>query len=445
LFHRLHHDRKLDHFVKIEDDGNETLVATIEARRVQVRVKELRQFLAVKEMHIAVQFDCREHSAHALHELGLEEGGRDRHEPLSCWGLHYGDFRGLGGEHKSFSRLLGKRLVAPLPKEKSGFWGFADEESKEYERFIIGLDGNGDPETFTSDPQCLGNNFGANPEAPHYLTPVQFRKTVLDKYYQQPGKYSIEDSILRCGSLWLLQIDNHHEDRVCAWLGDLGRDLPHTEQLHWRSHNTAPTGGMSETYFRRQILAQFADTDRPELVFQQEFHRLGEVCKLSLGWPLLLPLSEEDAHYYKSLRVPSTDEQKDFDEVVLALAKILVDSLNEKELLALTPPDKRGSIQGSISRLEAVLGTCGAQGYEQHILFLRKLQNLRSASAAHRKGTNYRKIASEFDVDGQSLRSVFRGILERAIAVVEYLTALARSGKLTPHDAPSIPPRNAEE
>src|SRR3972149_6041771 len=32
LFHELYHDRKLDHFVKIEDDGNEILVATIEPK-----------------------------------------------------------------------------------------------------------------------------------------------------------------------------------------------------------------------------------------------------------------------------------------------------------------------------------------------------------------------------------------------------------------------------
>jgi len=45
---------------------------------------------------------------------------------------------------------------------------------------------------------------------------------------------------------------------------------------------------------------------------------------------LFKPLAEEDGHYFKTLRVPLTKEQKEFDEQVLALTKIFIDSLNEK-------------------------------------------------------------------------------------------------------------------
>ncbi len=83
------------------------------------------------------------------------------------------------------------------------------------------------------------------------MTPVHFDKKVLDKYYGQPSKYSVEDSYLRCASLWGLQMDNHHNNKVCVWLGDLGRDLPYQEQLHWRSHNIPPEGGVSKTYFKK--------------------------------------------------------------------------------------------------------------------------------------------------------------------------------------------------
>ena len=431
LFHRLYHDRKLDHFVKIDDDGNETLVATIEPNRVQVRLKEIRQFLAIKEMHLAIQFDCREHSTHTLEELGLKEGGDDHRSGLLCWGLHYGSFQGMGGEHQCFSRLLGKRLISPLPKEKSGFWGFAAEEPKRHEDFIIGVDANGDEITHTSDPDALANYFGANPGAPHYLTPVHFRKTVLDKYYQQPAKYTVGDSVLWCGSLWCMYIDNHHEDRVVAWLGDLGRDLPHAEQLHWRSHNIPPSGAVSETFFRRQILAQFTDSKRPEHVFAVRYDELIQTSEQCLGWRLLLALGPEDHHYVQCIRIPATDEQKDFDDLVLALTKILIDSLNEKALGALVPTQDRGSLKGSVARLEAALGARKVEGYENHIAFLRRLQSLRSAGSAHRKGSNYRKIADDFGVDTQNLRGVFRGILEQAIAMLEYLTSVVRGGKLS--------------
>jgi hypothetical protein len=429
LFHHLYHDRKLDCYYKIDDSGNEDLIATVEPNRIQVRLKEVRQFLAIKEMHLAIFFDCREHSTKSLEELKLAEGGADSRDSLSCWGCYYGDLGGIT-DHRAFSRLLGKRLISPLPKEKSGFWGFVEEKPKKHVAFVIGTNEHGDESTYTSNPAHLADYFGANPDAPHYLTAVNFRKQVLDKYYQLPGKYSVADSMLRCGSLWGMTMDNHHDDRVVAWLGDLGRDLPYEEQLHWRSYNISLIGGVSETFFRRQILAQPTDSDRPEHLFHQKYKKLANTCREQVGWLLLLPLSSEDEHHLRSLRVPSTDEQKDFDELVQALAKILIDSLNEKALHGLIPTDSVVEIKGSISRLESALRAKGVSGFEPHIAFLRKLQELRSSGAAHRKGDNYRKIAGEFQVDDQNLRAVFSGILARVLDVLDFLTSAAESGAL---------------
>jgi hypothetical protein len=329
-----------------------------------------------------------------------------------------------------YSRLSGKRLIEPLPKEKSEFWGFAEKEHRKVVDFIIGVDGDGNEVLNTSDPDLLANYFGANRGAPHYLTPVHFRKEVLDKYYQKPGRYSVEDGLLRCASLWSMTMDNHHDDRVIAWLGDLGRDLPHEEQLHWRSYNIPPAGGPSGTFIRRQLLAQFAKSERAEHLFPQRYEKAKDLCAKMLGWQLLLPLAAEDAHHYRAIRVPSTDEQKDFDELVQSLTKILIDSLNEKALNSLIPPEQLTGIKGSIARLEFVFGACGVSDFEPHIDFLRKLQNLRSSGAAHRKGGNYRKIADDFEVDSQNLRTVFAGILAKALDVLNFLISVVESGAL---------------
>jgi hypothetical protein len=430
LFHRLYHDRKQDQYIKIDDDGNEHRVAVVEPNRIQIRLQEIRQFLAIKEMYLSIQFDCQEHSQHSLEELGLKEGGDNQRQDLVYWGHHYGDSSGIDS-HRAFSRLHGKRLIAPLPKSKSGFWGFAEEPQKKHVEFIIGIDENGDEISYTSNPDALANNFGANPHAPNYLTPVHFHKQVLDKYYQQPSKYSVEDSLLRCGSLWGMCLDNHHEDKVCAWLGDLGLDLPYEEQLHWRAHNIPPEGSVSETYFKRQILAEFTGSDRLEHLFKQSYHDLHKTCEECLGWPLLLPLDTDDEHHFQCVRIPATDEQRDFDELVLGLTKILIDSLNEKYLNKLIPAEQQADLRGSIARLEAALISCGVEGAAGHVSFLRKLQNLRSSSAAHRKGSNYRKIANDFGVESQSLRAVFAGILRQSLALLEYFIAVVRSGRIS--------------
>lgn len=420
LFHRLYYDQKENIFIKIDDDGNEHVVAIVEPSRIQIRLKEIRQFLAIKEMHLSIQFDCREYSQCTLEALNIDHGGEIKQNELRCWGLHYGNGDSICS-YNSFSRLLGKCLIGPLSKEKSGMWGFAEDENRMDVDFIIGLDDDGEELIHTSNPDQLADYFGANPEAPHYLTAVHFRKAVLDKYYQQPSKYSVEDSYLRCGSLWGMQMDNHHSDKVCAWLGDLGRDLPYDQQLHWRSYNIAAAGGVSETYFKRQILAQFTDSDQPEHNFGTLYSELQHVCHDFLGWSLLLPLVKEDEHHLQSIRIPSTSEQKDFDDLILALTKILVDSLNEKELNRLIPKEEVGKIKGSISRLERVLEIRKIEDYKEHIDFLRNLQNLRSAGTAHRKGRNYRKIAKAFDIHSTSLINVFEGILIKSNKYLHFL------------------------
>ena len=427
-FHRLFHDSKENRYYKMDDSGNEELIACVEPQRIQIRLKEIRQFIAVKDMHLALFIDCLEQSIHSEQHLELPSKST-RENALLRLDLYFGDFGGLGAKG-AFSRLFGKRLIPPLPKAKSGLWGFTDDVAKKYIDFIIGTADDGEEVMHTSDPGRLADYFGGNPQAPHYLTPVHFRKDVLDKYYQQPGKYSVDDNTLTCGSLWSVTIDNHHDDRVVVWLGDLGRDLSYENQLHWRSHNISPAGSVSQTFFKRQVLAQFTDSAVPEHIFQRRYRELADICEKHLGWNLLLPLAASDDHHFKSLRIPATNEQKDFDEVVHSLAKILIDSLNEKSLNSLLKVETQTELKGSISRLECALISHGISGHETHIAFLRKLQNLRSAGTAHRKGSNYQKIASEFGLDSKNLRSAFSGILGMAIAYLEFMINIVSRGEI---------------
>jgi hypothetical protein len=318
-----------------------------------------------------------------------------------------------------------------LPKEKSGFWGYGEPEPAKFVDFVIGVDDDGNEVMNTSSEAELSNYFGANSGRPHYLTPVFFRKALLDKYYQQPSKYSVEPGYLRCAGLWGMSLDNHLDDYVVAWLGDLGRDLPYQEQLHWRSFNVPPAGGMSQTFFRQQILNEWVDTVHPEHLFKYEYGALAGDTQTLLGWPVLLPLSNEDQHYLRALRIPARDEQRDFDEVILALTKILVDSLNEKELNKLIASDDLAGLKGSISRLEKACENRGVADYDDHIRFLRELQELRSCGAAHRKGSNYHKIAEKLGIDAYSLRQVFEGMLIKGLSFVRFLKATAESGKFT--------------
>ena len=437
LFHNLYHDRKTDQYVKISEDGNEEIVAVVEPDHIRIRLKEIRQFLAIKEMHLSIQFIFSETSTQTLEALGFTAGDENKQNDLMRWMQRYGDLEGINN-CRAFSRLVGKRLVEPLPKTKSGFWPFAEVSEEKYASFIIDVNENGEEIIYTSNPDELKtpadpeNIRSVDEEAPSYLTPVHFRKKVLDKYYHEPNKYTVEDSILRCGSLWSVYIDNHHDDIVCAWLGDLGRDLPYSEQTHWHQYNVPPTGGVSKTDFTRQLEAQFTNSGRPEHIFKQRYDDLQKVSQRQLGWQWLLPLHTADAHHLKSLRIPVTDEQQDFDAMVLSLTKILIDSLNEKSLRKLIPCEKREASKDKrgIALLDAALDLNNLGGADTHIAFLRKLQKLRSSGSAHRKGRTYSKIAEHFDVENQSLRHVIANILNSASDTLDYFILLVSTGRI---------------
>ena len=70
-FHRLYHDRKTEEYIKIDDAGNEEVVAVVKSNQIDIRLKEIRQFLAVKDMYLSIRFDFTDYSIHPLKVLGI--------------------------------------------------------------------------------------------------------------------------------------------------------------------------------------------------------------------------------------------------------------------------------------------------------------------------------------------------------------------------------------
>jgi hypothetical protein len=419
FFHNLYYDQNNNQYVKITERGDEQVIIRMTADRVEVRLKEIRQFLAIKEMHLAIFFEVVQYSAHELDEFPEDIREAEVHEGLVRYTFHISETRiSLDPKHKSFSRLLGKKLIPPVSKEKSGFWPYTEKKEK-FEDFIIGANEEGEPIMYTSDPDRLANYFGANPDAPHYLTPVYFRREVLAKYYANPEKYSIEDGYLRCAGLWGLRLDNNHSQYVIAFLGDLGRDLHHEEQMYWRSFNVLPEGEISTVNFRRSFLGQFANPEKIDLVFKYRFEGFRERWFEKKGWHLFSPLSKDDQHLYIALHVPLTNDQAEFDGQVLALTKLIIDSLNEEQLKAATSssePELKG-----ITKFERFLAEQSFPDYQAHIKFLRNLQSLRSTGVGHRKGRNYEKVAQEFGLGKKDRALIFEEMLKRGTDLLEAL------------------------
>ena len=407
-------------YLRYNQNGDVEEVVRIAGREAEIRLSALLPFLAAKQMHLGLFFNAIAESTATLQELGYKRGETTERNGDLIYALGFGE-DGISSSRQAFSRFIGKTLVR-CPK-RSSVAPYSARKKENYCDFIIGQDGRGNAITHTCDPDKLANFIGKNPRAPHYLTPVHFRRDVLQKYYDNPQKYSVSDGSISCGALWSIRIDNDHPDRVVVWLGDLGRDLSEEERLYWKHYNIFPEGALiSRTSYLRNLRAVFADPEMPDLTFKHEYPRVNERWKKHFGWELFLALLEEDKHVFNILRIPLSDNIAEFDDQVLALAKLLVDSLNEKQLASeLSGASKAG--EKGIAKLERWLQQRNVTGYEEHIRFLRKLQALRAGSA-HRKGDDYKKAAEYFGLKKHDLPKVFRSILVKARSFLSFLSAL---------------------
>jgi hypothetical protein len=211
---------------------------------------------------------------------------------------------------------------------------------------------------------------------------------------------------------------------VVVFLGDLGR-IPYKEQKYWKSYNIAPQGGMSSTNIKRAFDGAFADPVGEEHFFKQKYSHFQEVWNEKFGWYIFLPLTAGDKHYLEYLHVPSKDNLKEFEEQVLALTKILIDSINQKIIeRELTKKDARmlDQAKGGIDKFDLYLKEMTNRNFEGMILYLRRLQLLRSTNVAHRKSSKgNNKAVAYFKLEAKNYHDAFRDILLKAIWVLNTL------------------------
>lgn len=391
------------------------VVTVVEWRGADMLVNKryLRRYQAARQLALSLQIVVDRRGADEIAHLGatnvdvVEEG---------VYFAYHGGTGLFSDERPNFTRLLGKRVLPPPPIEQSGVW--PHEPPAEYERYIIGTDEEGNPILHSCDPDSLANYFGKNPESPHYLTPTFFERAVLDKYYADPDRYQVGDGYLHASGAWGLRLDNALQNHVAVFLGDLGRDLPYREQQYWKSYNVRPQDSMSETAIRRSFLAQFYDSDRVEHRFVASFDQLNEIWRSRFGWPLYKPLHEGDAHLVHSIHVPTNPSFGQFDDQIIRLAKLVVDSLNEEQIEAATSlPVAEAKGIGKLERLLDELKIESAPICSD----LRRIQGARTRSAAHRKGGDF--DLAEMLGDAPDLPALFAALLESLIADFDTIAA----------------------
>lgn len=409
MLYNLHRRVDSNHceYYGIDECGDEIIVAIQDAETVSVRVNFLKEFLALKKRHFVLFFDTYVEIDETA--SSYENGQTVKNDDSVFQYCVVPKMNGNG----VVGWLMGKCLIKYKLTDSKNLWEWLDEG---YEEFIIETTDDGEEKSFTCESSKLSNYFVPIKNAPRDITPVFFRKEVLDKYYGNPNKYIVKDGHLECKGMWSLKIDNDKSDYVIALLYELGH-LPHKEQLYWKTYNVAPllNEGLSHTAYNRWMLGAFCDTsDAPDLVFKRQFQDFCKRWHDEYDWDLFLPLVEEDKHNFTALHSLTTDNNDlDFEKQIGALTKLTIDSLNKVIFTSEFDNDKFNAKDGSITRFEVWLREKKGIELTNTFKFLRMLQDLRSNDVAHRKSSKEKKrknTTDYFQLKTKNKKAVLDGI-----------------------------------
>lgn len=387
-----------------------------DAWRVEVRALELRTYLAACGLHALLQLDL-------VSKRDGEEFERVDDEFSNEW-AHFNFFADHDLSMMSrpiTSGVYGQYLLTGLKTSRQPRYRERDKEV-EYPSFIYGMDHEtGEPLTHTCDPDQLGTYFDKDGTRLHYLTPVYFKREVLQPYAAEPSRYLIANSRLACLNLWGVEFSFNSTGLVEVYLGDIGQKLPSDEWGHWRTYNVPPEGEMDEGRFRRDFLNQWASSKDPAGDLRRARAKVRSASEALLGKPLWKELNVDTKAEFNSLVGPLTDDPAGLGASLLLMTKVLVDGIEPVPLKAYLQEYEKD--EKSLSLLRRFAKELGDTSDVTAILY--ELQSFRSKGGiAHLAGSSAKKARASLEIEDLSNLQAFESITTRITSCLNELTAL---------------------
>lgn len=270
------------------------------------------------------------------------------------------------------------------------------------------------------DPRTLNTCMNDKPDAPFDITPVFFKREVLDKYYNAPHKYRVSDGLIYfIDEKIFLRVDTDLPNAVALILVDLA-SLDYREQLHWKSNNIDPLASVSKAAYERWYGGIFSKPQAPDAVLIQKYITFYSFWNNTIGWPLFREKPDDKNSVLYSIHILSDEKnEKEFYDQILNLTKLFVDSLNVKKFPQLEGEDNKKGL----SRFSAYLDQYHLS-IPHAMVFMRNLQRLRSTKAAH-IGSSEQKVFEYFKLNEYSYGIVLNGIFDAFNQLLDTLKVVA--------------------
>lgn len=305
----------------MDENGDKECIAKIEEKSIKIKTDYLINYISIKDKVLSVGF---EYIFYSFENFEQDDNFYKEIKGDNFIYMHY--YGKCNFEYNSCGHILGKKIITGIKKENTNLFEY---KNNEYVDFIVGKDNDGKIIYHTCNPNKLNSPYFSNDKI-NSLTPVYFKKDVLDKYYQNDN---IEVSVnLISARKWYLHIDKELSDIVIVPLYKLGF-IPYKEQLYWKSFNIYSNEKISK--FEKELMYDINWYAKPEDIvenFKEKYKNVNEKWKNKFGFNLFRELHIDDKQCYGNLRIPTSKSIEIFETQIIYLSKIMVDALNEKEI-----------------------------------------------------------------------------------------------------------------
>ena len=301
------------------------------------------------------------------------------------------------------------KIFSKMKREPTG-------ETAQYVDFVAYDWRNRRVETISTDPCATTNYFQADGNSlPFELSPAFFKPEVLSRYKNDTDKYLIEDRDIYCRGAWRLRgYDVNEAGQVHVYICDL-RNLPHSEQLYWKSFNEEPKAGISERALTNDFKGEPVEITDPLTKIKHILRQWGQSDVP--WWKLRDPASAG------RVTPPLTGSRDEWAHAFTNLAQLVIEGFETKiirakldELRIVWQRDEK-----SLLLLERALSSEATNGRARKLNGLRLVQRIRSKVNAHTRGTEADALATRAVQEHGSYAAHFEDVCRDVALDLEHI------------------------
>ena len=273
------------------------------------------------------------------------------------------------------------------------------------------------------DPDATTNYVEKRIGLPFEMSPAFFRPEVMRKYESDSGKYKIGGRDISCADSWRLQaIGWNAANQVHAYIRYL-RNLPYSEQLHWKEHNEPPKAPISADLRKMDFEGEWNDLPSQATVVSPVLRRLWKWKEKDVEW---WKCRDDDA--FSRIRTMYTESQEEWRDKCRELATLAIEGfelkwLRQRAEAAGETPDQA---EKSLRLLERILGGEEPEEQETKLEALRELQRVRTL-VSHTRGSDARRFLAEIEERDGSYRAHFEELCESVDRELDMIEEALRS------------------